>query len=30
MWFVLSGIGLASTLAMAIYDAVVARPAPQG
>ena len=30
MWYVLSGIGLASTAAMAIYNTVVARPARQG
>jgi hypothetical protein len=29
MWYVLSGIGLASTAAMVIYNAVVARPARQ-
>jgi hypothetical protein len=30
MWYVLSGIGLSSTAAMWIYNAVVARPAKQG
>jgi hypothetical protein len=29
MWYVLSGIGLASTVAMVIYNALMAGPAPQ-